>query len=116
MEITFSRREKVFFEVRGQAEVVFSGQLSAFFGAGGSILKTSSVFVHTGGEYWFSVCRHFTGHEVTQARHIMHFDRSIVQVLPGLSTLSATVGHFFAQSVQRMHLFVSMLIWPRVLV
>ena len=98
------------------AGVSCPGDVAGFLGAGGSMLKTVSFFEDTGGEYWFSACRHFTGHEVTHARHIMHFVFSIVQVFPGLSTFSAFVGHFFAHKVQRIHFFVSILICPRVLV
>jgi hypothetical protein len=60
------------------------------------------------------MARHFLGHASTHALQAMQRSLFISQSFVALVTFIASVGHFFSQMPQKMHLSISMETLPRV--
>ena len=84
------------------ADLRFDHWVSSFgFSGIGNVSMTFSV---PGAVYPGRMLRHFFGQDSTQYPHWMQFILSMVSVLEPLSTLIASVGHFFPQILHVMQL------------
>ena len=93
----------------------FSGSLTGSEAGWGCC--TNFLFPLTGAEvlYISQPMIHFFGQTSTHALQIIHLNGSISQLFSFLFTVRALEGHFLLHIPQKMHLSISISMWPLVL-